>query len=255
MRKIKRYLFLIVFIFFFISGINVGGIIAQGQKEYRAQENLSPSIQLSNNFTSFEAPVKTNDQNTLLVALVDSLSGSHAQLEGAWLIIWTGQSKKITLMPLYPVAGAPQLITYLSPHSPLVIPSRNMAYLEQLDVIKHQKVEWDDTIIIDEKGLTLFIQISGNQDIENENISQISLRDQPKVWDNPQGALSYQEGLLQYLCMHSQPFSRIVNFQGIMELMDNQIYTSLSPVEITNQWETIKDKEFQIECEFPYQEE
>lgn len=255
MRKIKWYLFLIVFICFFISGINIGGIIAQGQNEYRAQGNFEPNNQLSNNFTTLEESVKSHNQNTLLVAFVDSLSGSQAQLEGVWLILWTDQSKKITLMPLYPVASAPQLITYLSPHSPLVIPSRNMAYLEQLDVIKHQKVGWDDTIIIDETGLVQFIQISGNQDIENENISQISLRDQPKVWNKPQDALTYQEGVLQYLCSHSQPFSRIVNFQSIMELMDNHIYTSLNPAEITSQWETIKDKEFQIECEFPYQRE
>lgn len=245
MKKVKWVFYFTLFLYLFYFGAKVGRILAEGQKNYANIQEFQ--IQQIDNFS----PPPNDSQYSILVTLVDQLDAPQVYLEGAWLIIWTQGLNNVTIISLYPVSAAPQLSEFLSPHDPIVIPIDELTSLENLEVINSQNIEWDHTIVIDEIGLERIIQISNNQQYNISNSSQKQLKQYPKPWEAPEDALVFQEGLLQFLCMHSESFYTITDIQTILDLLDIHFVTSLNSNEFSDLWNSLINKEFILDCKFP----
>ena len=189
---------------------------------------------------------------TILVVGVTDTHEKTTNIESAWWILFNGDKSEFSLIPVYPVVGFDNLAQYQAPHDPIAISTKDMENFEKVEVISSQNLAWDHILVIDQASLNSIIAATGNEATENSTAGMFE--GAPKTWQDPDSALDFQTGILQFLCSHKASFSQPQKAETVIDLFGGQIKSDLDAEEVLSFWTKLNHNGFEFTCEFPGQE-
>jgi hypothetical protein len=237
MARIKNVFYLLFFGMCFLIGITIGKMM---------DDDPPPPSD-----TQFPI-IASQNENVFLIVGVDDLSQPLARLESVWLVTLKSDNAQIALLPLYPVAAAPYLSAYLSPHAPILVPTTNFEYLSGIEVIHKQVASWSGVIMLDLVGLNIVVEIAGerhNPVSVNDDYQNINL---PKVWEDPANTLQKQENIIMFLCENSQPFFSHENIQYLITYIPDHYRSTMSTDDLWGQWQLLSNIKFDLTCQYSW---
>jgi hypothetical protein len=222
---------------FFLIGITIGKMMNDD-----TPPSSEPQIPVS---------ASQNEENFLIIG-VDQLSNPIARLESVWLVSLKSNYAQIDLHPLYPVATAPYLSAYLSPHLPILVSTTEFEMLSGIEVIHKQGVSWSGVIMHDLAGLNVIVEMAGERLdplIGHDDNPDLKL---PKAWEDPPNALQKQKNIIMFLCENTHPFSSHENVQYLITLIPDHFRSTLSIDELWNQWQLLSNIYPELICQYSW---
>lgn len=237
----------------FIIALIIGGFVGVLLGNLGKQEpNLNTPTPMETNSDLSEK----NIQSGLLIG-VDDLNLEDPILESAWWISYDQENHHFQLTPLYPILplNTPEnLLSYLSPHPPLVLQSLEISNLIENEIFSSYDIVWDFTFLLDQIALT---QVLNSFSTISSDTSKLKLEylyslDPDLPGKNPSAALSYQQTLFEILC--EDPTSLLSDF-WIDDLIKNNSHfkTDLVLIDILQIQETIQQNDAIPTCNFSWQ--
>ncbi len=235
MARIKNCFFFLVFCMFFLIGITIGKMMIDVPPQPPEPQNLNSIAQ---------------NQNSYLIIGVDDLSNPIARLESAWLLTLKSDISQIDLIPLYPVATAPHLNTYQSPHIPILVSTTDFENLKGIDVIGQQGVSWSGVIMHDLIALNIIVEIAGERHDFQSGQENLRIPDLPKAWEDPDNALQKQKNIIMFLCDNIQPFTSHETIQYLITYIPDHFRSTLSTDDLWSKWQLLSNIHLDLACHY-----
>lgn len=235
MARTKNCFFFFVFCMFFLIGITIGKLMSDDTPP-------PPETQITLSMAQ--------NQNSYLIIGVDDLSNPIARLESAWLVILDSDSSQIDLLPLYPVATAPYLNVYQSPHLPILVSTTDFEMLKGIEVIRRQEVSWSGVIMHDLVGLNYLVEIAGERHDFQTGYENPTIPKLPKAWEDPDNALQKQKNIIMFLCENTQPFTSYETIQYLITYIPDHFRSTLSIDELWHQWQLLSNITLELTCHY-----
>ncbi len=230
MEKYKNVIILIVILFGLGSGILIGTNFGEPENNSQGENfNLLDIFDLNSN-------------ETFLIVGLNDIHSPSTELESLWLIEANLNSSRIELQPVYPTNQ------FQSPHQPIMVSPAGPVEIFELGFVSDESV--DHMIILDKAAFWTLIQLSDQAaKLPIDHNQGTTFEDYPHAWEDPIQALSYQIGVISYLCDHSDPFASADRVEEMVKLINNYIFTDLTIEQLLSYWQQLFDNDFMISCE------
>jgi hypothetical protein len=192
--------------------------------------NRHPALSLPNLAVSISQPqaasaLPSQDQSSILVILVDSLSTNNPRLEGIWLVGKVPTTPHLVFFPIFPVSKAGEADHWSGVFGLDVEGRPSAAFLENL---KAENIRWDNYLLVDQPSLADLIELSGRINWAGQLLSGPELVAKiPLARFEPFAALQAQAFVAQELCRNTASLMQSADPALIWGLLTHRMRSDL----------------------------
>lgn len=181
---------------------------------------------------------------TFLIVGIDHISPDQTVLVSAWLLTPylddpADHQINVLFKALYPITTAmvtsPEMIAFSQPHDAIPITSLEDEFFFSLIPLSLMNATWEHTIVIDDQAMNTIIELSDPKGCSPAPTPAPTLF--KSSWLFPDEALEQQKSIIQHLCAHPEEFMRIDVINQIVDLIPNNLASTLSKEELISLWQ------------------
>jgi hypothetical protein len=204
--------------------VGVAGVVKLTLDRHPAQSLQEPVVSVSRPQAAANA-LPSQDQRSILVILVDSLSGSAPRLEGIWLVGKLSTNPHLVFFPIYPADREGEKEQYPGAFALDANGQPAAAFLENL---KAKNIHWDNYLLVDHPSLADLIELSGRIDWKGQQLSGPDVVEKmPLAQLEPKAALQAQAFVAQELCHNTALLMQSADPALIWGLLTHRMHSDL----------------------------
>ena len=248
MKKLAhiRTPFLISFGLFLVLGFSLGIAISRSQGNAASYQEIVSTHSLGSS-------LPTGQRNILLIG-IDQLGASRPRLESAWMVLYIPGDPSLTLVPVFPVAGAAPSSQYPDLQNKFELNPDHTPSRKFFDSLKSMNLWWDHYLVMDEMAVVELINRLGTVTAKSSPINGLrAVANLPLAWENPNAAVLAQATLLKEICREVaqvNPETRW-NPSRILDELSDHLATDMTAIQLQSEWQALASSKGRLTCDFP----
>jgi len=201
------------------------------------------------------APVVPEGQMNLLIIGVNHLQSEKPRLDAVWMAMTLPGSPRLTLMPIYPVAGEAADSPAPSIHRLFALDENGHPSPTFLSALKTNGLWWSGYLVVDQIALIELVEFVNDLDVEAEAPINgvLAVTGLPESDEDAPRALAGQTELAAELCRRTLRLSPAVDLKPLFQLFPDHARTDLDARDLASAWVKLREMNHAFSCEFPAQ--